>query len=237
MSQRLNQIWKMKKGLKNYIKETSEKIKKRKSYYYFFGNIPVYIKDSLPQNVDIKTVLNTIERVIPKFLTYDLEMVVVGIVPEFEERQVNAFYKDGTIYVTSEQSDEDDMVDDIVHELAHSVETFASQDIYSDAAIEQEFLGKRTKMFDILAQEGYNIPARYFLDTEYDEDFDMFLYKVVGYPLLATLTMGLFSSPYATTSLREYFAKGFEEYFIGDRRYLKKISPRLYTKISELLDT
>ena len=30
--------------------------------------------------------------------------------------------------------------------------------------------------------------------------------------------------------------KGFEEYFIGDRTYLKKISPRLYTKISDLLD-
>ena len=163
-------------------------------------------------------------------------MVIVGIVPEFEERSVNALYKGGTIYVTNEQTDEGDMIDDIVHELAHSVETFASQDIYSDASIEQEFLGKRKKMFDILSQEGYNIPARYFLDTEYDEDFDMFLYKVVGYPLLTTLTMGLFTSPYATTSLREYFAKGFEEYFIGDRIYLKKISPRLYTKISDLLD-
>ena len=226
----------MKKNLKNYIKETSERAKKRKNYYYFFGNIPVYIKDLLPKHIDITAVLSKIENIIPKALTYDLEMVIVGIVPEFEERNVNALYKGGTIYVTNEQTDEGDMIDDIVHELAHSVETFASQDIYSDSNIEQEFLGKRKKMFDILSQEGYNIPERYFLDTEYDEDFDMFLYKVVGYPLLTTLTMGLFTSPYATTSLREYFAKGFEEYFIGDRIYLKKISPRLYTKISDLLD-
>ena len=48
--------------------------------------------------------------------------------------------------------------------------------------------------------------------------------------------MGLFVSPYAPTSLREYFATGFEEYYIGDRNYLRKISPNLYTQISKLDD-
>jgi len=48
--------------------------------------------------------------------------------------------------------------------------------------------------------------------------------------------MGLFVSPYAATSLREYFAIGFEEYHLKDRVYLKKISPKLYFKIEELLE-
>ena len=62
----------------------------------------------------------------------------------------------------------------------------------------------------------------------------MFLYADVGYPLLTSLTMGLFISPYAATSLREYFARGFEEYYIGDRKYLTNISPVLYNKIEYL---
>ena len=46
--------------------------------------------------------------------------------------------------------------------------------------------------------------------------------------------MGLFSTPYAVTSLREYFATGFEEFYIGDRNYIKKISPNLYNKLTYL---
>ena len=47
-------------------------------------------------------------------------MIIVGWFKEFEERDINAFYKDATIYVSNVQDDEDDMVDDIVHEFAHS---------------------------------------------------------------------------------------------------------------------
>ena len=46
--------------------------------------------------------------------------------------------------------------------------------------------------------------------------------------------MGLFNSPYGATSLKEYFANGFEAYYIGDRIYLSKISPYLYNKIENL---
>ena len=64
----------------------------------------------------------------------------------------------------------------------------------------------------------------------------MFLYREVGYPLMTSLTMGLFVSPYAATSIREYFARGFEEYYLGDRKYLTKISPMVYNKVQYLDD-
>jgi len=48
--------------------------------------------------------------------------------------------------------------------------------------------------------------------------------------------MGLFVSPYAITSLREYFSTGFEEYFLKDRNYLKNMSPAIYNKIEGLLE-
>jgi hypothetical protein len=48
------------------------------------------------------------------------------------------------------------------------------------------------------------------------------------------MTRGLFVSAYACTSLREYFANGFEEFYLGDRNYLNTISPKLYSKIKNL---
>ena len=103
-------------------------------------------------------------------------------------------------------------------------------------SLENEFIEKRKQLFHMLAERNYDIPTKYFLDPEYDEDFDMFLYTVVGYPVLLTLTYDLFTSPYAITSLREYFAKGFEEYFLGDQKNFKQTSPVLYNNIKEMIE-
>ena len=93
--------------------------------------------------------------------------------------------------------------------------------------------GKRKRLFDIFKAEGYNVSISDFLNSDYSKEFDYFLYEDVGYPELASLVMGLFISPYAVTSLREYFASGFEEYFSGDLGAIKKISPQLVLKIEE----
>jgi hypothetical protein len=208
----------------------------RKNYISFYGNIPVYIKDALPKGVNIERVLKTVEQTIPRELIWDLDMVVVGHIPEFEERQINALYKDSAIYVTNAQSSNQDMVDDIVHEMAHCFEERHEEEIYGDMAIENEFIMKRKKLFEMLTNDNYDVPPRYFLDPEYDEDFDMFLYTVVGYPVLLTMTYDIFTSPYAITSLREYFAKGFEEFFLGNQKNLKEISPVLYNRLLKVTE-
>ena len=73
-----------------------------------------------------------------------------------------------------------------------------------------------------------------FLEAEYDKDFDNFLYKDVGYDTLRLLAVNLFATAYSATSLREYFARGFEEYYLGNRLYLREISPYIYRKVSLL---
>tara|TARA_Y100000593_G_scaffold32360_1_gene63748 strand:- start:5410 stop:6090 length:681 start_codon:yes stop_codon:yes gene_type:complete len=223
----------MRKNIKEYIVEKSRKARKN---YTFYGNIPVYVKDPLPDNVNIIRVMEKIEKLVPKSLVRDLEMVVVGHLKDFEERQINALYKDNTIYVTSAQSSNEDMIDDIVHEMAHCVEEYYTNIVYDDMSLENEFIEKRKKLYYTLAERDFDIPPKYFLDPEYDEDFDMFLYTVIGYPVLLTLSYDLFTSPYAITSLREYFAKGFEEYFLGSQKNLKEISPVLYNKIRETIE-
>ena len=75
-----------------------------------------------------------------------------------------------------------------------------------------------------------------FTNIKFDTKFDIFLYKTVGYDNLRNLTKNIFYSPYGATSLREYFANGFEAfYYHKDIKKLKGISPILYKKCVEIM--
>ena len=63
----------------------------------------------------------------------------------------------------------------------------------------------------------------------------MMLYQEIGYPILSILTASIFHSPYAATSLSEYFADAFEAFYMREELdRLKGISPKLYEKIVKL---
>ena len=101
----------------------------------------------------------------------------------------------------------------------------------------KKLLEKRKKILDILLRQGYNVNIVQFLDTEYTEELDYFLYKGVGYDKLNLLAIDIFPTAYSITSLREYFAVGFEEYLYGDRRNLESVSPVLYSKVQSLISS
>jgi len=227
---------KTRNNLNSYIRLASRQVLRENKEWFLFGKIPIHVQDPLPEDFDMSKVIEKIQGRVPGLLFNEIDIILVGDFEQFKHNKTNAAYSNGAIYTTIDQSSENDMVDDIVHELAHSVEEFAISEIYEDGFLEREFLGKRKRLFDILKQEGYNIELGAFMNPEFSTLFDEFLYENVGYPSLVSLSMGLYVSPYGITSLREYFANGFEEYFIGDRRYLKKISPVLYSKISNILN-
>ena len=91
-------------------------------------------------------------------------------------------------------------------------------------------------MYHLLTAQGYKISPVHFEFTEYSSKFDKFLADEVGYPTLLTLTMGLFASPYAATSLQEYFANGVEKYFLESPRIVRNVSPVLYEIIEEIIN-
>ena len=227
----------MSSDLKNYIKKGSLKIRKNNDSFMIFRDIPVYIKDPLPDNVDILQVLAQVEDRIPIRLTNGIEGFYVGFFKEFEERNINAMYRDGAIFVTNEQDNNDDMVDDLIHEIAHAVEDLHAQFIYSDNRIQSEFIGKRIRLRDMLQEYGYldSHEDLDFEDLEYNSELDNYLYKVLGYEKLETFVNGLFITPYATISVREYFATAFEDCLLKDPSYVRKISPMAYIKIESLL--
>ena len=202
------------------------------------GSVPVYIKDPLLNTgMSLSSVIAKVGQIVPQFFVHGLDSIYVGDFQQFRERGINAFYDDGSLYISNVQDDEDDMIDDIVHEIAHHVEENHGMDIYGDGRLEQEFLGKRKKLYFLLDAEGYDVKIRDFLNPDFSREFDEFLSQDVGYVNLRGVTQGLFYSPYAATSLREYFANGFENFHIKkDYNYLQIMSPVLYNKIENLLD-
>jgi len=217
-----------------YLKSSSKR--SRSQYFLWEGKINVYNSEHLPEDIDIERILKTLGERIPSHLLSGIESVLIGDFEHMREKEVDAMFEDGAIYIYPDYvHSEEDLQSDITHEIAHSLEEEYSSDIYGDGQIEREFIIKRNQLFNALrANKAPFFPRDFFLNTDYSQEFDEYLYKVVGYPLLTSLTTNIFVSPYGATSLREYFANAFEEYFTGNIEYVKNISPSIYQKIKNL---
>lgn len=210
-----------------YLRESM----KSPGIYYLNNDIPVWTEDPLPSTINLKQVLEQVENLIPSVFLGYIQAVRIGMFDEMIERSVNALYKDGVLYITNMQDDNQDIIDDIIHEISHAVEQNNAEMIFHDGNVQQEFIGKRKRLYNLLKSEGFDVIIEQFLKPEYDEDFDMFLFQDVGYPVLSTIADGLFLSPYSITSINEYFAIGFESFYIDKSPYLKKMCPQLSNKI------
>jgi hypothetical protein len=219
-----------------YVKESVMMAKQNQKEFPLDDGTVAYIKDPLPDNVSLESVLEKIDKALPPWVTDEIDMIYIGHFDIFDDRSINSLYADGAIYITNNQDDELDMVDDIMHEAAHAIEAPYGSIIYESGELESEFLQKRMKLFQLLKTQDIKISnaRQMFLNIEFNRDFDDFLYKKVGYDLLDSLLIGVFIRPYAATSINEYFATGFTEYYLGDRLYLRDTCPKLYKILDEL---
>jgi len=220
----------------DYLSISQKRFENQRREFLMKEGIQVFIKDKITNGINIKNVLDVISSYLPSHLLGEIDSIYVGMFEDFEKKETNAAYKDGAIYLSNQQDDEQDLIDDIVHEIAHSLEQPYGYQIYADGKLEQEFLVKRKRLYEILEAEGLNPDLDLFLKTDYDPKMDSYLYKKVGYDKLNFIvaSYGLFTSAYPATSLREYFASGFEFYFLEDPNQLGDISPVLHKKIEEL---
>jgi len=200
---------------------------------YYIHNIPLFVIDKLSPEIDLPSFCKEVEEIIPRGLLSPLDVVYVGKFRELGGR--NATYMDGAVYITSDEPTNYDMLEDFIHEVAHGLDKIYGMQIYTGDLI-QEFKGKRKRLYHILKAEGYDVSTLLFDFTEYNKKFDKFLADDVGYASLVPLTMGLFVSPYGATSIQEYFANGFEKYFLDNPRTVRMISPILYRKIEEIIN-
>ena len=217
------------KKVANYVTKRNKTLPE-----YQFGPFHVFVQSPVAEKIDLSAVFNNIANLLPDHFLQTVEVVYIGEFAFLKEREINAMYADGALYISNIQDDNDDLIDDVIHEIAHAVEERYGQFLYSDGKIIDEFLLKRSKLKTLLTHQGYDIARFDFFNPEYDEEFDEFLYSEVGYDSLRLLTIDMFTGAYAATSHREYFARGFEEYYLGDKVYLKQVSPYIYKKLSLL---
>jgi len=212
----------------------AEQARQQVGEYTLFGDIYIFIKDPLPDHINLREILTRVESVVPRPFLYEVESIFIGQFEEFYKMNVNAFFANGAIHVTNQQDTDEDMLDDIMHEIAHAVEIGFALDIYGNQHIRDEFLGKRKRLAKILSMEGYDVNTEDFLELDFSQEFDNFLYIDVGYPELRNHISGLFPSPYSVTSIREYFAIGFEKIFLGYSSEIRTCCPLLFSQISNL---
>jgi len=217
----------------SWVSESIKKSKKMKDHYKLH-DIDIFIKDPLPEDISADFVLKYISKRIPYYLLKGVDLIYIGQFKQLIDREVNALFEDGAIYLTNNQTDDKDMIDDIIHEVAHSIEGVYGELIYDDGSVSREFLTKRRKMFSDLRNYDYNPPEDLQARLAFSQEIDDYFYKEIGYETMWNFVNGLFPSPYAATSLREYFARGFEEYVMENKQDLKQMCPVLFSKIEQL---
>ena len=220
-------------NIEDIIKRSLLDQKVLRKEYRLFGKL-LYVQEPFVGDIEVQDVINYLEQNVPSHLFEEVDTIIIGTFDFLEVRDLEALYKDGAIYISSKIINNKDLLENILHEMAHSLEVPEGHYIYAGGSLQSEFLGKRQRLKDILKSQGVEI-LHDFSNTEYDLDFDAFLYQDIGYPLLRTLTDGLFYTPYAITSLREYWASGVENYYLGNREILKRISPQLFIKIEGVI--
>ena len=217
----------------DYIKKSSENI--QKEHLSLFDKA-VFILQPFTEDIDITSVLKKIEASVPSNILKNVEVLYVADFNKLKgfDTSFNALYKDGAIYISNDQDNEVDLLDDILHEVAHSLEKNYYDMIFDDGKLETEFLSKRKALYYLVDKP--TLDMLLYLNPEYDKNFDSHLYQDLGYDYLRNIAYGVFYSPYAVTSLREYWANGFENYLLGDKERLKDLSPVLYDKISQIFE-
>jgi hypothetical protein len=199
-------------------------------------DIEIFIKDALPEFIDADFVFKYVASLLPQHLLSEVDVVYIGEFDHLIERGVTAIYEDGAIYVSNKQESDMDLVDDLIHEIAHSVEKKYVEQIYGDNTVEKEFKAKRKKLYDILKEKGKAPPVEMLHNISYSPELDNYFYKEVGYPILNQICTfaRLFVGGYSATSVREHFATNFEQYFMGDKMLVRNFSPATHKVLVEL---
>jgi len=196
--------------------------------------IYVMVKDPLPKNVNIEHTIRNLTLKLPKHILELVDVVYIGSFEFLIKKNVNATFLENAIYATNDQKNQKDLFDDMLHEYAHAVEQTHSFDLYADGLIESEFLSKRNKLQVLLSYEGHPADQYNFSNPNFDSSLDKFLHSEVGYEKISNMDQGMFIGPYSITSLSEYFATSFEEYYLNRRQLVRQLTPAVYDKLEAL---
>lgn len=191
------------------------------------SGLDVFGIDSNP--ADLKPYLSKINRK----LLRNVDTVYYGTVDFLEKEGKTGLYRDGCLYISDKKPSE--ILPTVLHELAHSLEETVRGELSSRAELLSEFTKKRIELFRRLYDAGYTrLNREQFMKTTFDPELDELL-AGIDQDDLGRATLGVFPTPYSSTSIEEYVAGGFEIYYAGANKFnLSKNCPNLYNFIKEI---
>ena len=141
-----------------YIKESHRKSQDRKEYMLF--DVPVYVINKFPSNIDINDILSNLKKSINKNYINGLEAIYIGDFEDLNRRNIQSMFKDGAFWISSNNIKnfitEPIVVENIIHEIAHLLEENFPNLIYGDGRLEKEYNSKKERLYQILKNENYN---------------------------------------------------------------------------------
>ena len=137
-------------GIKGYVETSVKKSLAERREYSLFNHITVYIKEPLTEDINLTMVIAKVEKLIPRQLTSEVDTIIIGQFDFLLDREVTALFKDGAIYISNEQRTEEGLLEDLIHEISHAVETAHGQEIYGDSR--NVSYGKSTRYEQICSQ-------------------------------------------------------------------------------------
>ena len=128
--------------IQSIIEKSFQTQKEWQKEYYLFGKL-FYVQEPFVGLIGVQNVIDEIEQKIPSDIFNEVDTIMVGTFGFLEDRELEAVYRDGAIYITNSLFSDDDLLENIIHETAHSVEGALGYYIYGDHKMLNEFVGKR----------------------------------------------------------------------------------------------
>ncbi len=220
-------------GLKEYLKERNASSIVRTPMALHGVEVRVGNEGRLSAP-ELKFLFYKIKDMIAPMAVSHVKQIKVSTFPSMKKEDYKSYYKDGIMYLSSDVDYIEEMMMNFFHELAHSFEKPHYDKIYGDGLLEIEFRNKRQKLKNVITMyEGGMTPPFDFSQINYNKELDHYLANTIGYDKLWQYCNGIFTNPYAATSLREYFASGFENYVKNNSETLDRFCPVLYNKVRQ----
>lgn len=167
------------KELKKYIKERQKKSRS----WTIHKTFPVISVGEDNDISSLKEITSIIERKVPKHLFKNIEILYFTFLPEMDERNLSAIFRDGAIFINPDITgySKEEIVKEFIHELAHSLEEDIYSFIFEDEKLIKEFISKRKFFASTLERLKLASSKTIKLlssTIDYNEEIDLFLFRL-----------------------------------------------------------
>lgn len=191
---------------------------------FFISNLSLKLED----------VKKDISR-LPAFFYSEVNKIYIYNAEDLDTYDLDSSYGHRIVKIDSSKIESrKDLMKTLIHELYHSIQNSIKntfKELFENVAV--EYLQKKKKILDVLASDARVTPPEqsFYTDIFYNEKFDAYLYKIIGYKFINNRLKDYFPSAYSITSIDEYIATCFEIFYFENEKWLSIYCPEVYNLI------